>query len=60
MKAEVQRHREETKAEARRRREEMKALLRDLDRQFPGVKQKVFGAIQRYPLYGWSTEELQR
>ena len=42
------------------KREEMKALLRDLDRQFPGVKQKVFGAIQRYPLYGWSTEELQR
>ena len=42
------------------KREEMKALLRDLDRQFPGVKQKVFGAIQRYPLYGWSTEELRR
>ena len=36
------------------------ALLRELDRQFPGVKKKIFGAIQRYPLYGWSREERQR
>ncbi len=42
------------------KREEMKALLRELDRQFPGVKKKIFGAIQRYPLYGWSREERQR
>ena len=41
------------------KREEMKELLRELDRQFPGVKKKIFGAIQRYPLYGWSTEERQ-
>ena len=41
------------------KREEMKELLRALDRQFPGVKKKIFGAIQRYPLYGWSTEERQ-
>ena len=42
------------------KREEMKELLRELDRQFPGVKKKIFGAIQRYPLYGWSREERQR
>ena len=42
------------------KREEMKELIRDLDGKFPGVKKKVFGAMQRYPLYGWSTEELQR
>ena len=42
------------------KREEMKELLRTLDQQFPGVKKRIFGAIQRYPLYGWSTEELQR
>ena len=38
----------------------MKGLLRELDRQFPGIKKRIFGAIQRYPLYGWSTEEQQR
>ena len=42
------------------KREEMKELIRSLDQQFPGVKKRIFGAIQRYPLYGWSTEELQR
>ena len=42
------------------KREEMKELIRDLDEKFPGVKKKIFGAMQRYPLYGWSTEELQR
>ena len=42
------------------KREEMKDLLRSLDSQFPGVKKKIFGAIQRYPLYGWSTQERQR
>ena len=42
------------------KREEMKDLLRELDKQFPGIKKRIFGAIQRYPLYGWSTEEQQR
>ena len=42
------------------KREEMKDLLRSLDSQFPGVKKKIFGAIQRYPLYGWSLTERQR
>ena len=48
------------------RREEMKLLLRDLEKlllrlekQFPQLKKKIFGAIQRYPLYGWSLEEHQ-
>lgn len=42
------------------KREETKELLRQLEKQFPHVKQKIFGAIQRYPLYGWSLEEEQR
>ena len=42
------------------KREETKELLRDLEKQFPQVKKKIFGAIQRYPLYGWSLEEEQR
>ena len=42
------------------KREETKELIRELDQKYPGVKKKIFGAIQRYPLYGWSTEEMQR
>ena len=42
------------------KREEMKEVIRGLDAQFPGVKKKIFGAIQRYPLYGWSLTERQR
>lgn len=42
------------------RREEMKELLLQLDRTYPQLKKKIFGAIQRYPLYGWSLEEEQR
>lgn len=42
------------------KREEVKELLRQLEKQFPQLKKKIFGAIQRYPLYGWSLEEEQR
>ena len=42
------------------RREEMKVLLWELDGRYPNIKKKIFGAIQRYPLYGWSLEEEQR
>lgn len=41
-------------------REEMKELIRELDGKYPNLKKKIFGAIQRYPLYGWSLEERQR
>jgi len=42
------------------RREEMKGLLRELETRYPHIKKKIFGAMQRYPLYGWSLEEEQR
>ncbi len=42
------------------KREEMKALIRQLSDQFPQLKTKIFGAMQRYPLYGWSLDESQR
>ena len=42
------------------KREEMKELLLQLDKTYPQLKKKIFGAIQRYPLYGWSLEEEQR
>lgn len=41
-------------------REDMKALLVQLEKQFPNVKKKIFGAVQRYPLYGWSLTDEQR
>lgn len=42
------------------KREEMKVLLHQLERQYPHLKTKIFGAMQRYPLYGWSLEEQQK
>ncbi len=41
-------------------REEMKELIAELEERFPNLKKKLFGAIQRYPLYGWSMEEEQK
>ena len=42
------------------KREETKELILELDKHYPNLKKKIFGAIQRYPLYGWSLEEQQR
>lgn len=41
-------------------RAEMKELIRQLEERFPNVKKKIFGAMQRYPLYGWSLEEEEK
>lgn len=35
------------------RRQEVKELLASMEKTYPGLKQKIFGAMQRYPLYGW-------
>ncbi len=37
------------------RREEMKRLLLDLEKRYPHIRKKIFGAIQRFPLDGWGT-----
>ena len=37
-------------------REEMKGVIRALEREFPQVKERIFGAMQRCPLPGWSTQ----
>ena len=42
------------------RREEIKQLLQTLENDYPGLRTKLFGAIRRYPLYGWDTETQQR
>ena len=35
------------------RRQEVKELIESLSMRYPDLKQKLFGAMQRYPLYGW-------
>ena len=42
------------------KREEIKQLLRSLEHTNPGVRQRIFGAIQRYPLRGWAPDKTVR
>ena len=35
------------------RRQEIKELIASLEGRYPDLKQKIFGAMQRHPLYGW-------
>lgn len=44
-------------ADGNTKREEIKQLLRTLEHDNHGVRQRIFGAIQRYPLRGWKMEE---
>lgn len=41
------------------KREEVKELLVELEKRYPNLRTKLFGAIRRYPLYGWSLDEQQ-
>lgn len=43
-------------ADGNTKREEVKTLLKELEKQFPGLRGRVFGAIQRYPLDGWAPD----
>lgn len=38
------------------KREEMKGVIASLEREFPQVKERIFGAMQRYPICGWEVE----
>lgn len=42
------------------RRQEVKELIAELEQRYPGLKKKLFGAVQRYPLYGWDREKEER
>ena len=42
------------------RRQEVKELLTELEGRYPDLKQKLFGAMERYPLYGWDKETMQK
>ena len=44
-------------ADKHTKRQEVKELLARLQMQYPDVKTKVFGAMQRYPLAQWGKEE---
>ena len=44
-------------ADGNTKREEIKQLIRTLEHQNHGVRQRIFGAIQRYPLRGWGIDE---
>ena len=41
-------------ADGSSRRREIKELIGQLEKTYPDLKQKLFGSIQRYPLYGWA------
>ena len=42
------------------KREEVKQLVRELSAKYPDIKNKLFGAMQRYPLSGWKPNEYER
>lgn len=47
-------------ADGSTKREEIKQLLRTLEQTNHGVRQRIFGAIQRYPLKGWAPDKTVR
>lgn len=42
------------------RRQEVKELIYGLEGRYPDLKKKLFGAVQRYPLYGWDLTKEER
>jgi len=44
----------------RSKRQEVKDLIKNLSAQYPDLRSKVFGAMQRLPLDGWEPEEYAR
>ena len=42
------------------RRQEVKELLAQLESRYPDLRKKLFGAMQRYPLYGWDLESMEK
>lgn len=43
-------------ADGNTKRQEIKDLLRDLESTHHGLRERIFGAIQRYPLRGWAPD----
>lgn len=47
-------------ADGSTRREEIKRLLRTLEQSYPNLRTKLFGAMQRYPLFGWEMPQREK
>ena len=43
-------------ADGNTKRQEIKDLLKTLEQTMPGLRERIFGAIQRYPLKGWAPD----
>lgn len=47
-------------ADKHTKREDTKELISDMIEKYPGFKEKIFGAIQRYPLHNWDVKKEKR
>ncbi len=43
-------------ADGNTKRQEIKELLKNLETTMPGLRERIFGAMQRYPLDGWAPD----
>lgn len=44
-------------ADGNTKRQEIKDLLKTLEKDMPGLRERIFGAMQRYPLKGWQPDK---
>lgn len=44
-------------ADGNTKRQEVKELLLELEKKYPNLRNRIFGAIQRYPLRGWDMNQ---
>ena len=42
------------------KRQEVKELIKTLEKQYPGLRERIFGAMQRLPLPAWEPLEHRR
>ena len=47
-------------ADGNTKRQEIKELLMSLEKTMPGLRERIFGAMQRYPLDGWEPDRTRR
>lgn len=47
-------------ADGNTKRQSMKDLVKTIESDMPGLRQRIFGAIQRYPLRGWSPDRTRK
>ena len=47
-------------ADGNTKRQEIKELLKNLEKTMPGLRERIFGAMQRYPLDGWAPDRTRK